>query len=169
MRTRLLIAFPLLLAVACGASPEEAQDLDVPVVVVGVRTDVAQNLVLLLEDPDGERLLPIWIGIAEAQSIAAELEKIDPPRPNTHDLASSVLDELGARLERVVVTELRGNTYYAVLVLQLEGERFEVDSRPSDAVAIALRATAPIFVRDELFTITTREALLNETTPRLGL
>jgi bifunctional DNase/RNase len=169
MRTSSLrIAFALVAGLAC-AEPEQPEAREVPVVVGGVVRDAAQNLVLLLEDEAGERVLPIWIGSAEAHSIAAQLEQIELPRPNAHDLARSVVDQLGAELVRVVVTELRGNTYFAVLILQRGKERIEVDSRPSDAIAIALRAQTPIFVRDELFKQTTREALLDEATPRVGL
>ena len=154
-----------LFVLSCAAPEAE----DVAVEVVGVQADAANNLVLLLEESDGERVLPIWIGIAEAQSIAAHLEQIEFPRPNTHDLANRLLQGLGAKLERVVVTELRGNTYYALIMIRRGGDRVEIDSRPSDAIAIALRARVPIFVREEIFRASSREALLNDDVERLPL
>jgi bifunctional DNase/RNase len=107
--------------------------------------------VVVLEESGGDRSLPIWIGIAEAQSIASEMENHKPPRPNTHDLAKRLIDRLEGALQRVVVTDLRDGTYYAVLILAVNGEVIEVDARPSDAIAIALRCGAPVFVREMLF------------------
>jgi bifunctional DNase/RNase len=169
MRIRLQVACLLVWIAACGAAPEPAFESAVAAVVLGVQRDAAGNLVLLLEEEGGERLLPIWIGMAEAQSIAAELEHVQLPRPNTHDLAGDLLSTLGAELERVVVSELRGSTYYASLVVRRDGRRFEIDSRPSDAVALALRADVPIFVNAPLFAVHEREALLDDDAPRVGL
>lgn len=109
-----------------------------------------QNPVVILLDETGKRALPIWIGLAEASAIATALEGIRPPRPMTHDLFASVLEAAGARLERVVVTEIRENTYFARLHLRLGGEVREIDSRPSDAIALAVRTSAPIFVAPEV-------------------
>jgi hypothetical protein len=106
--------------------------------------------VVVLEEREGERSLPIWIGLAEAQSIASEMEHVRPERPNTHDLATRLIDGLEGQVERVVVTELRGGTYFATIHLRTRGRTIEVDSRPSDAIAIALRTGAPLFARDEL-------------------
>jgi bifunctional DNase/RNase len=111
----------------------------------------AQNLpVVLLEESGGSRWIAIWIGSAEAESIAMSIDHVAGPRPNTHDLASSVIDGLRGEVERVVVTDLRAGTYYATLALRAGSRRVEIDARPSDAIAIALRLRAPIFVRDHL-------------------
>jgi bifunctional DNase/RNase len=145
------LACLLAIAAACGSQPPAAIE-DVAVEVGRVAVDRASGApVVILEESGGTRSLPIWIGIAEAQSIAAEMEKQKPPRPNTHDLAKRLIDRLEGALQRVVVTELRGGTYYAVLFLAVNGEVIEVDARPSDAIAIALRCGAPVFVREALF------------------
>jgi bifunctional DNase/RNase len=150
---RLLLA-PLLAALAagCGADPRSSAPAgDVAVQVASIAVDPNGTPVVLLEDRNGARALPIWIGLAEAHSIAAEMEHRTPPRPNTHDLAKRLIDDLEGALERVVVTELRDGTYYAVIFLSTRGRRIEVDARPSDAIALALRCGAPLFVREALF------------------
>lgn len=106
----------------------------------------AGSPVLLLVDKQTSKVLPVWVGPNEAKSIAMELEGMSAPRPQTHDLLKRVLDLLDARLERVVITDLREDTYFAVLVLRSGSRRWEVDSRPSDAVALALRCRSPIYV-----------------------
>jgi hypothetical protein len=107
--------------------------------------------VLLLQETEGEgRTLPIFIGSPEATAIAYALQGVDMPRPLTHDLMKDMLDALDIGVERVVITELRGSTYYAELHLLRQGARTVVSSRPSDAVAIAVRAETPLFVSDEL-------------------
>ena len=103
-----------------------------------------QNIVILRE-VEGERILPIWIGSGEANAILTKLKGSDPPRPMTHDLLQSLVDLVGASVLRVAVTELRDNTYYAMITLRINGEDVELDSRPSDAIALAVRADAPIF------------------------
>ncbi len=105
---------------------------------------------VILKELYGDRTLPIIIGEYEAQSIALGLENIKPPRPITHDLTLSILETLGARIERVVVTELKNNTYYANIYLRRDKETFKVDSRPSDAIALAVRQNIPIYVEDEV-------------------
>ncbi len=124
---------------------------DVPVEVVLVARDSNDVPVIVLEETDGSRQLPIWIGVSEARSIASEMEEREPPRPNTHDLARQMIASFDATVVRVVVTELRESTYYAVLDLRRDGRNISLDSRPSDAIAIALRAGAPIFVRASVF------------------
>ena len=136
-------------ALACG-SAEFADTHDVAVRVERVGLDSDDLPVVLLSERGGQRWLAIWIGSAEAESIAMSIEEIAVPRPNSHDLAHSVIDGLRAHVERVVVTELRGGTYYATLALRTGSRRVEIDARPSDAIAIALRSHAPIFVRDHL-------------------
>jgi bifunctional DNase/RNase len=120
--------------------------------LVGVRVEIPANtpMVLLQEQSGDQRLLPIYIGSPEASAIHYALEGIDPPRPLTHDLFITVVAELGATLERVVVTEVRDHTFYAELHLTTsDGERI-VSSRPSDAIALAVRCEAPLFASDEL-------------------
>jgi len=106
--------------------------------------------VVVLESLKGKKFIPIWIGKAEATSIAMELEHVKIPRPNTHDLIGNIVKELGAALDRVTITELRNNTYYAVITLKLKGEEYQIDSRPSDAIAIALRLGAPLYASPEV-------------------
>ena len=108
--------------------------------------------VVILKEKDSDRYLPIWIGPAEARSIASELEKRRAVRPNFHDLARSLIHKLDATVDRVVVTSLRGGTYYGVLHLKVNARSIEIDVRPSDGIAVALRTEAPILVRDSVFT-----------------
>lgn len=138
------------IAVACGRGGTPAPQ-DVRVHVERVALDAGNVPVLVLEEDRGSRWLPIWIGTAEARSIALQMHEHRPPRPNTHDLARSLIEGLEGEIVRVVVTELRNGTYYATLALRVRGDVVEIDSRPSDAIAIALRAGAPIFVRAGLF------------------
>jgi len=137
-------------AVACSPG-QRGGDHDVAVRVERVGLDANDLPVVLLEEKDGSRWLAIWIGSAEAQSIAISIQDLASPRPNTHDLARNVIAGLHGEVERVVVTDLRGGTYYATLAIRADDRRVEIDSRPSDAIAIALRTGAPIFVRDHLF------------------
>ena len=107
--------------------------------------------VVVLKERGGNRLLPIIIGISEVTAIKMKISGIEPPRPLTHDLLKSVLFQLGATLEKIVITKLEFNTFFATLVLKSkEGNEHEVDARPSDSIAIALRADAPIFVSEEV-------------------
>ena len=125
---------------------------EVPVRVEGLALDGdADSPVVILVETDGERRLPIWIGLAEAHSIAAHLDERTPPRPNTHDLAKRLIEGLEGQVRRIVVTELRDGVYYARIDLEHHGRTVAVDSRPSDAIAIGLRLGAPLFVRAELF------------------
>ena len=103
---------------------------------------------LLLKEINGNRRIPIIIGQFEAQAIALEMEGIKPPRPLTHDLIKNIIDNLGATVLEVVVTELRDNTFYAKIVLEVSGLTNDIDSRPSDAIALAVRADAPIYVAE---------------------
>lgn len=107
--------------------------------------------IVILKDVNSETMLPIWVGAYEANAIALEIEKIAPPRPMTHDLLRNLITEVGARVERVVVTELRDNTFFAVIEMRAsDGTAMMLDSRPSDAIALALRADCPIFVDMEV-------------------
>jgi uncharacterized protein len=119
--------------------------------VRGLALDPLSNLpIIILRDDEEKRSLPIWIGIYEANAIALELEKIETPRPMTHDLIKNILDTIEARVQKVVVTDLKENTFYAVLHLQVGTTEYTVDSRPSDAIALALRVGAPIYVDEEV-------------------
>ena len=141
------------LCAACDraeVATEIATEIDVPVRLDRVVIDDHNSPVIVLEEQGGSRWLPIWIGPAEAHSIALQIEERQLPRPNTHDLARAVIRTMKGRVAAVVVTELRAGTYYAVLKLDVDGEPVEVDARPSDAIAIALRDDAPIFVREDL-------------------
>jgi len=146
---------PLLAALLAGCGDGDGplpgpQDL-VAVEIASIGVDASGTPVVLLADRSGGRSLPIWIGLAEAHSIAAGMEHRRAPRPNAHDLAKRLIDDLEGALERVVVTDLRDGTYYAVIFLSAHGRSVEVDARPSDAIALALRCGAPLFVREALF------------------
>ncbi len=118
-------------------------------VVAGLTIDPANNApIVLLREKQSERVLPIWIGVVEASAIAFELESIKLTRPLTHDLLRDLIGHLGGKVDRVVIADLRDNTYFAVIVVT-QGERtIDVDARPSDAIALALRAHAPILCED---------------------
>ncbi len=129
---------------------EEQKTIEVAVKALALdqRTKVP---VVLLKEKEGERILPIWIGPSEASAIAIVLEDVIPQRPLTHDLLLLMIEGLRAKVQKVVITELKENTFYARIIL-VQGERFiSVDARPSDSVALALRARAPIFVSDGIF------------------
>ena len=104
--------------------------------------------VVILREKGTERYLPIWIGPAEADAITIKLQGVIPPRPLTHDLLESIISKLGARVKSVIVSDLQNDTFYARLILDVKGEPLELDSRPSDAMAIAIRADAPIYVEE---------------------
>jgi bifunctional DNase/RNase len=120
-------------------------------VIYGVSFDlVGKQPIVLLKTADGNKFLPIWIGHPEAAAILMKLQGPSPPRPMTHDLFTSMLEELEAEIVRVTVTELRDSTFYASITVQSDGGEYEIDSRPSDAIALALRADAPIFAADDV-------------------
>ena len=104
--------------------------------------------IVILRNADNQRVLPIWVGPVEANAIALQIENVTPPRPMTHDLLKNLLTEFDAKVQRVVITALKGNTFYAYLDIDRQGTRMLVDARPSDALAVALRARAPVFVDD---------------------
>lgn len=119
--------------------------------VRGLALDPLSNMpIIILRDEEEKRSLPIWVGIFEANAIALELEKITTPRPMTHDLIKNILESLDARVAKIVVNDLRDNTFFAVIHLLLGDSEITVDSRPSDAIALALRVGAPIFVDEEV-------------------
>ena len=122
--------------------------------------------IIILKDVNSETMLPIWVGAYEANAIALEIEKIAPPRPMTHDLLRNLIVELGLTVDRVVVTSLRDNTFYAVIEMTGEdGEAMRLDSRPSDAIALALRADCPIFVDAEVIQASRNSIATDEETP----
>jgi bifunctional DNase/RNase len=119
--------------------------------IYGVSFDlVGKQPIVLLKTAEGNKFLPIWIGHPEAAAILMKLQSATTPRPMTHDLVTDMLDQLGAQVIRITVTELRENTFYAQITVQLDGSEIEVDSRPSDAIALAIRADSPIFAPDDL-------------------
>lgn len=119
--------------------------------------------IVILKDVNGEQILPIWVGPYEANAIALEIEKIAPQRPLTHDLLRNLIVGLGLRVERVVVTELKENTFYAVIEMRdAVGDPVVLDSRPSDAIALALRADCPIFVNEDVLAQSARSAVAEE-------
>jgi uncharacterized protein len=123
----------------------------VEMVIESVRVHMLSNRhVVILKDPEGDRYLPIWIGAWEASAIAMRLQGLAAERPLTHDLFAAALDRLGVRVERVVINELTDETYHARIHLERDGVQVEVDARPSDALALAVRAEVPIFAADEV-------------------
>ncbi|NBO65895.1 MAG: bifunctional nuclease family protein [Acidobacteria bacterium] len=120
--------------------------------VRGLLVDPTTNTpIVLLKDVESDALVPIWVGAFEANSIATEIEKVAPHRPMTHDLLRTVINQFGGNVSRVVVTELRDNTFYAIIEIEIESGNVIIDSRPSDAIALALRVDCPIYIRDEVF------------------
>ncbi len=117
--------------------------------VKGLMIDPVSSMpIIVLKDPQGDAVLPIWVGIFEANAIAMQLEKIESPRPMTHDLLRNVIETLRARVVRVVITDLKDNTFYATIHIERDGESLSIDARPSDAMALALRSDVPIFVEE---------------------
>ena len=113
--------------------------------------ETSDQQVIVLKELDGERTLPIVIGIAEIFAIDRRIKGIKPPRPMTHELLDSIIASLGAKVERVVINDLRHHTFFATITLILNGEKKEIDSRPSDAIALAAASNIPIFVADHVF------------------
>ena len=119
--------------------------------IYGVSFDmVGKQPIVLLKTVDGNKFLPIWIGHPEAAAILMKLQGASTPRPLTHDLVTDMLGELGVQIVRITVTELKENTFYASITVQQNGSEIEIDSRPSDAIALAIRAEAPIFAADRV-------------------
>jgi bifunctional DNase/RNase len=132
--------------------------MEVEMTIRGLMLDPVTNMpIIILKDVAGDSVLPIWVGAFEAQAIALEMEKVTTPRPMTHDLIKNVLSGLEAQVHKVVVTELKEDTFYAVIWLERGGEVISIDSRPSDALALALRVDCPIFV-DDLVLKTSKQA-----------
>jgi bifunctional DNase/RNase len=125
--------------------------MEVEMKIRGLMMDPVTNMpIVILKDVGSETVLPIWVGVYEANAIALEIEKVSTPRPMTHDLIKNVLVGLESQVHKVVVTELREDTFYAVIWVERDGRVISIDSRPSDALALALRVDCPIFVEDEV-------------------
>lgn len=125
--------------------------MEVEVKIRGLMMDPSTNSpIVILKDVNSETMLPIWVGHFEAHAIALEIEKVTPQRPLTHDLIRNLMKQVGAELRRIVVTKLVDNTFYAVIEYELNGQTMILDSRPSDAIALALRTDAQIFVNSEV-------------------
>lgn len=121
--------------------------MEVEMKIRGLMMDPVTNMpIVVLKDVRGSAVLPIWVGVYEANAIALEIEKVQTPRPMTHDLLKNVLFGLNVQVQKVVVNDLKDDTFYAVIWVEREGERMSIDSRPSDALALALRVDCPIFV-----------------------
>ena len=139
--------------------------MDVEVRIRGLMMDPATNMpIVVLKDVGSETVMPIWVGIFEANAIAVEIEKMAAPRPMTHDLSRNIIQHLNATLEKVVITELRDDTFLALLWLKQGNEPVTIDARPSDAIALALRADCPIYVSEQVM----QTAKLNTTGPPEG-
>jgi len=124
--------------------------MQIEMTIKGLMVDPITNMpiIILREKDGGQKVLPIWVGIFEANAIALQIENISTPRPMTHDLLRNVIHDLKADVDKVVVSELKENTFYALIYLAVNGDLVAIDARPSDAIALALRARAPIFVED---------------------
>jgi len=125
--------------------------MEVEMKIRGLMMDPVTNMpIVILKDVNGTSVLPIWVGIYEANAIALEIEKVSTPRPMTHDLLKNLLLGLETRVHKVVVSDLRDDTFYALIWLERDGQVISIDSRPSDALALALRVDCPIYVEDEV-------------------
>jgi bifunctional DNase/RNase len=125
--------------------------MEIPMKIKGLVVDpISKMPIIVLEDPQTERILPIWIGVFEANAIALTIENIPTPRPMTHDLIKNVLDKLAIAVEKIVVNDVRDNTFYAIIHCRHNEAPVLIDSRPSDAIALALRMNSPIFVEDDV-------------------
>lgn len=125
--------------------------MEVPLILKGVVFDTLSNSpVLILKDSGAERYLPIWIGLFEAQAIALKLDNIPTPRPMTHDLLNNLMKDLGIHIEKIVISDIRDNTYFAEIHLNMNDKKYVIDSRPSDAIALAVRCDCEIFAKEEI-------------------
>ena len=119
--------------------------------IKGLMVDPVTNQpIIILRDDAGDRVLPIWVGVFEANAIALQIENVATPRPMTHDLLRNVIQDLEGQIQKVVVSELKENTFFAIIHLAVRGEPVLIDARPSDAIALALRTKAPIYVEEEV-------------------
>jgi bifunctional DNase/RNase len=139
--------------------------MEVEMKIRGLMMDPVTNTpIVVLKDAQGTAILPIWVGIYEANAIALEIEKVQTPRPMTHDLLKNLILGLEVRVQKVVVSDLRDDTFYALIWMEKEGKLMSMDSRPSDALALALRLDCPIFVDDEVLKNSKVAAAVSEKT-----
>jgi bifunctional DNase/RNase len=139
--------------------------MDIEVRIRGLMMDPSTNMpIVVLKDVGSDTVMPIWVGIFEANAIAIEIEKVSAPRPMTHDLTRNLMRSMNGQLEKIVITELRDDTFFAVLWIRQEDELITMDARPSDAIALALRADCPIFVSEQVM----QSAKLNMAGPPEG-
>jgi bifunctional DNase/RNase len=125
--------------------------MQIEMTIKGLMVDPITNMpIIILRDKDGQRVLPIWVGVFEANAIALQIENVTTPRPMTHDLLKNVIHDLRGRIDKIVVSDLKENTFYALIYLRVDGDVMAIDARPSDAIALALRARAPIFVEEKV-------------------
>lgn len=143
----------------------ERESMEIEVRIRGLMMDAATNMpIVVLKDVASDMVMPIWVGIFEANAIMIEIEKVAAPRPMTHDLTRNLIRHLNAKLERIVITELKDDTFMAVLWLRQGEESMTIDARPSDAIALALRADCPIYVSEQVM----QTAKLNTAGPPEG-
>jgi uncharacterized protein len=125
--------------------------MQIEMLIKGLMVDPVTNMpIVVLRDRDGQKVLPIWVGVFEANAIALQIENISTPRPMTHDLLRNLIGDLNATVERIVISDLRENTFYALIYLATAGDVVAIDARPSDAIALALRTQAPILVEEHV-------------------
>jgi uncharacterized protein len=137
--------------------------MELEVKIRGLMVDPAtQSPVVVLQETHGSGVLPIWVGVPEAQAIAREIEKIEAPRPQTHDLLKNVLIGLDVHVQKVVVSDLKEDTFYALIWMERDGQVMSMDSRPSDALALALRLDCPIFVEDQVLKNSNKAGVVSE-------
>ena len=137
--------------------------MEIEMKIRGLMMDPVTNMpIVVLKDAGGTAILPIWVGIYEANAIALEIEKVQTPRPMTHDLLKNLLLGLNVRVHKVVVNELKDDTFYALIWMERDGHMMSMDSRPSDALALALRLDCPIFVEDEVLKNSKVSSAINE-------
>jgi bifunctional DNase/RNase len=137
--------------------------MEIEMKIRGLMVDPSTSMpIVVLKDVNGETLLPIWVGLYEANAIALEIEKIAPPRPMTHDLLKNLVQGLNGSVQKVVVTELKDDTFFAVVWMEQDGETVAIDARPSDALALALRADCPIYVSDQVLQLAKLSPVAND-------
>jgi bifunctional DNase/RNase len=125
--------------------------MQIEMTIKGLMVDPVTNMpIILLRDSEGQKVLPIWVGIYEANAIALQIENVSTPRPMTHVLLKNVITDLKGTIRKIVVSDLKDNTFFALIYLEVHGETVAIDARPSDAIALALRARAPIFVEESV-------------------
>jgi bifunctional DNase/RNase len=144
---------------------DRGSNVEVEMKIRGLMMDPVTNMpIVVLKDVGGQAILPIWVGVYEANAIALEIEKVQTPRPMTHDLLKNVLLGLEVRVQKIIVSELKDDTFYALICVERDGEMMTIDSRPSDALALALRMDCPIFVNDQVLKNSKVSSAINERT-----